>query len=82
MTTGNSWGEENGQQGIGFGQQEEFYGCSDVSIKHGNNIPTVSTPTTSIQASTTTTTTSGNGNQISTTTQSTDVELYPGKYLI
>ncbi|XP_076825221.1 uncharacterized protein LOC143470825 [Clavelina lepadiformis] len=29
---GNSWGTENGEQGLGLGQQEEFYGCSDVEI--------------------------------------------------
>ncbi|XP_076824802.1 uncharacterized protein LOC143470513 isoform X1 [Clavelina lepadiformis] len=30
--TGNSWGSENGRGGLGLGQQEEFYGCSDVAI--------------------------------------------------
>ena len=29
---GNSWGSADGQQGIGIGQQEQFYGCSDVKI--------------------------------------------------
>ncbi|XP_069122394.1 uncharacterized protein [Argopecten irradians] len=31
---GNSWGRNpDGRSGIGFGPQEEFYGCSDVAIK-------------------------------------------------
>ena len=31
--TGNSWGtDENGMGGIGFGYQEEFYGCADIEI--------------------------------------------------
>lgn len=30
--TGNSWGCGGGKCGIGEGQQEEFYGCADVSI--------------------------------------------------
>ena len=36
--SGNSWGSENGQQGLGLGQQEEFYGCSDVSIRSSQGL--------------------------------------------
>ena len=31
--TGNSWGCDEDECGIGLGQQEEFYGCSDIKIK-------------------------------------------------
>nr|XP_009857447.1 uncharacterized protein LOC104265352 [Ciona intestinalis] len=45
--TGNSWGYEDGKEGMGLGQQEEFYGCSDVAIR-GNIQPstTFTVPTT------------------------------------
>ena len=37
LLVGNSWGSENGKEGLGFGQQDEIYGCSDVSISPANN---------------------------------------------
>ena len=40
---GNSWGtDENGNTGLGFGHQEEFYGCSDIAI--GVNPPETVVP--------------------------------------
>lgn len=30
--TGNSWGCENDLCGLGYGEQEQFYGCADVSV--------------------------------------------------
>ena len=50
---GNSWGtDENGQSGLGYGHQEEFYGCSDVAIgvNHSNPvIPDENIPSSSPQ---------------------------------
>uniref|UniRef100_H2YE09 Chitin-binding type-4 domain-containing protein n=1 Tax=Ciona savignyi TaxID=51511 RepID=H2YE09_CIOSA len=43
--TGNSWGYEDSKQGLGLGQQEEFYGCSDVAIKGDLPFPSTLAPT-------------------------------------
>lgn len=32
LKTGNSWGCENDLCGLGYGEQEQFYGCADVSV--------------------------------------------------
>uniref|UniRef100_H2YE14 Chitin-binding type-4 domain-containing protein n=1 Tax=Ciona savignyi TaxID=51511 RepID=H2YE14_CIOSA len=45
--TGNSWGTENGESGLGLGQQEEFYGCADVAILDGLSPNGMSTTATS-----------------------------------
>ena len=55
--TGNSWGtDENGHSGLGFGYQEEFYGCSDLEIvATGSSKPTpkpTTRPTTQTSAAT------------------------------
>ena len=61
LLAGNSWGTDadTGQSCIGCGNQEQFYGCSDVAI--ADNQTTYTPPTT-----TTTTTQTPNN---STTTQ-------------
>lgn len=74
--TGNSWGCEGDSCGLGYGEQEQFYGCSDVSILdscenfdhyqylHGNTVtpkPTTLTPSSN--------TTSSTSSPISTTTK-------------
>jgi len=42
---GNNWGSDDEGEGIGYGYQEEFYGCADVSIgSSGGNLPTNSPP--------------------------------------
>ena len=33
---GNSWGKDDYGEGLGYGQQEEFYACADVAIGAGN----------------------------------------------
>lgn len=33
MFTGNNWGCEDGECGLGLGPQEEFWGCSDIAIR-------------------------------------------------
>lgn len=65
--TGNSWGCEGDSCGLGYGEQEQFYGCSDVSILdscenfdhyqylHGNTVtpkPTTLTPSSNMTSST------------------------------
>ena len=88
--SGNSWGvDEDGQADIGRGQQEEFYGCSDVEIQP-RDLPsypsspistTKSTPSSSITEKSTITAPKSSAALQSTTTmmsQSTNVELYPG----
>lgn len=40
MLSGNSWGTENGRQGLGLGQQDEFYGCADIAITQNIGFPT------------------------------------------
>ena len=53
--TGNSWGtDENGNSGVGLGNQEEFYGCADIEIISTSSSPQFST-TTNIISSTTST---------------------------
>ena len=47
---GNSWGSENGQEGLGLGQQEEFYGCSDVSIQSSDISSSSSSSPASVQS--------------------------------
>ena len=51
--TGNSWGtDENGNSGIGLGNQEEFYGCADIEIISTSNPPQSSTTTNTISSTT------------------------------
>ena len=54
--TGNSWGtDENGNSGIGLGNQEEFYGCADIEIistSDGPDPPQFSTTTNTISSTT------------------------------
>ena len=38
----NSWGTDENGSGLGFGPQEEFYGCADVSI-YSSNVPPTTT---------------------------------------
>ncbi|XP_033764269.1 mucin-5AC-like [Pecten maximus] len=58
---GNSWGTDpDGRSGIGFGPQEEFYGCSDVAIQGSDTVKPMTTsnvhkPTTTTDKITTTT---------------------------
>lgn len=76
--TGNSWGSDESGTGIGFGYQEEFYGCADVeiiSLSSDISSTTTSTTTSSAIKKTTlmttdpvkTTTTAKNTSQKSTT---------------
>ncbi|XP_078484335.1 uncharacterized protein LOC100181283 [Ciona intestinalis] len=53
--TGNSWGTENGESGIGLGQQEEFYGCADVAVADGVPPPGNSPAPSTVSSSSTTT---------------------------
>ena len=88
IALGNSWGSENGQEGLGLGQQEEFYGCSDIAIQSSDIIPSsfVSSTTsrvTSLQSSTVNSQ-STTGEEVvtesnPTTTTTTEVQFYPGK---
>ncbi|KAK3094589.1 hypothetical protein FSP39_003699 [Pinctada imbricata] len=49
--TGNSWGcDGNGECGMGLGQQEQFYGCADISI--GVDCNSLSTTSTQPSSST------------------------------
>ena len=44
-SSGNSWGvDPNGKACIGCGEQEEFYGCADVSI-NSDGLPVARTET-------------------------------------
>ncbi|XP_062594876.1 uncharacterized protein LOC134256230 [Saccostrea cucullata] len=63
--TGNSWGCEGELCGLGYGDQEQFYGCSDISVLESCenfdhyqylNKPSTSSTTTTTTPSTTTTT--------------------------
>lgn len=46
----NSWGSDENGSGLGFGPQEEFYGCADISVySKSNNHP----PTTTHRVTTT-----------------------------
>ncbi|XP_076823083.1 uncharacterized protein LOC143469315 [Clavelina lepadiformis] len=54
--TGNSWGYEDGKEGLGLGQQEEFYGCSDIAVKDVAAAPPSVSTTTSAPLTTSTTT--------------------------
>ena len=42
IISANSWGSDENGSGLGFGPQEEFYGCADVSVypKTSNGPPT------------------------------------------
>lgn len=54
---GNTWGidPDTGRGCTGCGYQEEFYGCADISIGHGNEPPIPSeAPTTTFRPSHTT----------------------------
>lgn len=42
---GNNWGCEGSDCGLGKGPQEEFWGCSDISILPGNGEPRPTQPT-------------------------------------
>jgi len=59
--TGNSWGSDDEGTGIGYGPQEEFYGCADVEIIRTSSNPPTTKPTT-------TTTTEANTTKDPTTT--------------
>lgn len=67
--TGNSWGCDGDSCGLGYGEQEQFYGCSDVSVLdscanfdhyqylHGNTVtpnPTTVSPSTNMTSSSST----------------------------
>jgi len=61
---GNTWAcDENGNCGTGVGPQEEFYGCSDISIR-----PKFTTTTTTTRSSTRPTTTQTTKTHFTTTT--------------
>ncbi len=58
ISTGNSWGKdpETGEECVGCGPQEQFYGCADIAIlEDGGNSPTSTTTraTTTTQRQTT-----------------------------
>jgi len=57
--TANSWAcDEAGNCGLGYGEQEEFYGCSDLSIvPNGAPTSTIATPDTTKPTTTKSTTT-------------------------
>lgn len=51
---GNNWGTDENGSGIGFGLQEEFYGCSDIKVIGDGTLPPTSTPKSSSLTTTTT----------------------------
>jgi len=64
--TANSWAcDDAGNCGLGYGEQEEFYGCSDIAIT-SNGSPN---PTTTVQSSTTKSSTTKPTTTFSTTTE-------------
>ena len=59
--TANSWGNDEHGTGLGYGHQEEFYGCADVEIINTTGKPTEKptlAPTTTTTSTTMLTTTS------------------------
>ena len=44
--TANSWACEGSECGLGYGEQEEFYGCADFAIIPSGVPPPTSPPTT------------------------------------
>lgn len=40
LYSGNSWGYDDDGSGLGFGPQEEFYGCADIAIGTNERQPT------------------------------------------
>ena len=83
---GNNWGRDEEGVGIGFGLQEEFYGCADIKItSDGNKLittkPSQNPTTTELVQSTATTQTTVNPTsvqttQVSTTSKITDNDHY------
>merc|ERR1712168_285217 len=49
--TGNRWGSDpvSGQSGLGYGPQEQFYGCADISIHGQGSLTTTERLTTTSQ---------------------------------
>ena len=80
--TGNSWGtDENGNSGIGLGNQEEFYGCADIEIISTSSSPQFSTTTNIISDTTSSvakTTTIATSPQQTSTTKSTSTTTSKG----
>jgi len=80
--TGNSWGtDENGNSGIGLGNQEEFYGCADIEIISTSSSPQFSTTTNIISSTTSSvakTTTIATSPQQTSTTKSTSTTTSKG----
>ena len=75
--TGNNWGVDavTGLSGLGYGPQEQFYGCADVTIVgNGAQTTTSSTTTTSTAATTTTIPSSPTGDK-STRTSTTQLPV-------
>ena len=68
--TGNSWGTDENGSGIGFGYQEEFYGCADIEII-STSLPPKSTTKKSIATTSMSSTTSKTPTIMSQTTTST-----------
>jgi len=74
--TANSWGSDEHGTGLGYGYQEEFYGCADVEvINTGAPLPSSSTYTSS---STSTTRTGSSTSSFSTTTTTTTTTTKTG----
>ncbi|KAI8786051.1 low-density lipoprotein receptor 1 [Biomphalaria glabrata] len=66
---GNDWNcDETGACGLGFGPQEEFYACSDVTISPRNGTAVLPTSATTSATSTTKPTTAASSTTISSTT--------------
>ena len=70
---------------MGLGQQEEFYGCSDVSIGNNGHVGIMSamgsTTATTVSSTSTKTTSITTTTPSSTTIEESEVILYPGKYV-
>nr|CAB3263129.1 uncharacterized protein LOC104265352 [Phallusia mammillata] len=65
---GNSWGVDEEGEGLGYGHQEEFYGCSDIAIQANNASNRPQSTTTQPETSTLTTQSNMTSTQPSTTT--------------
>ena len=55
ISLANSWGSDENGSGLGFGPQEEFYGCADISVysRSSNGPPTTTHKTITTRPGTT-----------------------------